>query len=98
MRQLIEKSQVNQIVCDNPKCDYEIPWTEEGSKNIIRYIGKPCPKCGENLLTIEDYLQHERLIKVIDWMNKWLSWTTLFCSKKTGRYICEGSCPQRGKD
>lgn len=79
-RKLIEKSQELLITCDNPKCDYTIPWQDDVDTAI--YINEPCPKCSENLLTIDDYLAHERIIKAIDWINKWFSWTTIFISKK----------------
>jgi DNA-directed RNA polymerase subunit M/transcription elongation factor TFIIS len=46
--------QKNVIECDN--CDYVIPSKnpkilEDGKE----YINKPCPECGENLLTQKDY-------------------------------------------
>ena len=41
------------IVCDNPACDYRDP---EGTLDKLEeYLNKPCPKCGENLLTEQDY-------------------------------------------
>ena len=35
------------IKCDNPNCDYK--------DMSVRYLNKPCPKCGQNLLTKHDY-------------------------------------------
>lgn len=80
MKRLIEATQDKAIVCDNPNCDYEI----DNSSEIIYldYIDKPCPKCGENLLTFEDYIQHEKLLRAIKWVNKWFSWLTIFSFKK----------------
>ena len=40
------------LVCDNQKCDYENK--EILSENYKDWLNKPCPKCGENLLTDED--------------------------------------------
>ena len=43
------------IKCDNSSCDYT-----DMSVDVSEYpkwIDKPCPKCGENLLTQEDYDQ-----------------------------------------
>lgn len=40
------------IICDNPKCDYA-----DETVTVEMYddfLNKPCPKCGENLLTEED--------------------------------------------
>ena len=55
MRKLIEKQQ-NSLVCDNPKCDYTVDCTDDTEKSLVLFIDKPCPKCGETLLTKEDYL------------------------------------------
>lgn len=81
MRKLIEKTQENLIVCDGENCEYEIPWSEEGEKNITSYINRPCPLCGENLLTIEDYTQYQKIMKSVNWVNKWFSWITIFMKK-----------------
>ncbi len=81
-RKLIEKLQESLVVCDNPKCTFSIPYNEEEAKNTIRYINVPCPQCGENLLTAEDYLLHEKMVKVVDWLNKWFSWTMYLVPKK----------------
>ena len=41
------------LKCDNETCDYEDPTAKV--EEYKDYIDKPCPKCGENLLTQEDY-------------------------------------------
>lgn len=53
------------IVCD--KCD----WKDDtiSSDKYHQYINKPCPKCGENLLTLEDYQRAEMLLWVAHFMN-----------------------------
>jgi hypothetical protein len=41
------------IKCDHPKCgwnDMTVPFTD-----YDRWLNKPCPKCGHNLLTQKDY-------------------------------------------
>ncbi len=81
MRKLIEKEQESSIVCDNPKCDFTIPYSDEEEKRVYTYINMPCPKCGQNLLTQEDYIQHEKIIRIVKWINKWFSWLTIFHSK-----------------
>jgi len=80
MRKLIEKQQNSLVICDNPNCDYAVPYTDE--TELVSFINKPCPKCGNNLLTIEDYLQHRNLMKVINFINRWFSWMTIFHSKR----------------
>lgn len=41
------------LKCDNPKCD----WKDEtiAIADWKNWINAKCPKCGENLLTLEDY-------------------------------------------
>jgi hypothetical protein len=49
------------LQCDSPNCDYEdmsVPFSD-----YEKSIGKPCPKCGENLLTQEDY---DKVIQMVD--------------------------------
>lgn len=41
------------LKCDNPSCDFvDMSITIEDYDN---WVNKPCPKCGANLLTEEDY-------------------------------------------
>jgi hypothetical protein len=82
MKKLIEKQQNSLIVCDNPKCDFSVPYDPVLEKGILAFVNIPCPKCGENLLTPEDYLTHKRLMSTVDWINRWFSWITIFYSKK----------------
>lgn len=84
MRKLIEMSQEYLIVCDNKECDYKIEnTTKDPYVDTISYINAPCPKCGENLLTVEDYLSVRKMTRIVNWVNKWFSWTTIFTSKKS---------------
>jgi transcription initiation factor IIE alpha subunit len=79
MRKLIETEQKMFIVCDNVCCDYEIPFQEK--LDLVDYVDKPCPDCGDNLLTMEDYALSLKLEKTIKFINKWFSWMTLFMGK-----------------
>ncbi len=80
MRKLIERQQTSMITCDNPYCDYTATYTDE--TDLVLFIDKPCPKCGDPLLTAEDYLLHQKLIKNINFINRWFSWITIFYPKK----------------
>lgn len=86
MKQLIEVKQEYLIVCDNTACDYKI-LNETGNPfiDVKEYINKPCPKCGDNLLTEDDYIRSRNLERIILFINKWFSWLTIFVpkSKKT---------------
>lgn len=79
MRKLIEKYERTSIICDNPDCDFEIPYDEDIA--IESFINIPCPKCGDNLLTFDDYLRYKTVIQTVDKINKWFSWLTLFIPK-----------------
>lgn len=43
------------LKCDNPNCDWEDMSIKQGEYES--WINKPCPKCGENVLTQDDYLR-----------------------------------------
>jgi len=53
------------LKCDNPNCDFKDS-TMEVSENSI---GTPCPKCGENLLTEQDFINSEMLKMAVDLYN-----------------------------
>lgn len=55
------------IKCDNPDCDYR----EEGVlvSDYEKWLNKPCPKCGSNLLTQADYEATKALITVTKIIN-----------------------------
>ena len=80
MRKLIETHQVHSIVCDNPSCDYIIKddATDLDAEKLEKYIGVLCPNCGWDLLTELDYINFVNITKVINFINKWFSWITIF--------------------
>lgn len=83
MRKLITVPQENIIKCDNPKCGLNI-LSQFNENNLKKFINVACPKCGENLLTIEDYTNAIitiKTIKTIKFLNKWFSWLTIFNPK-----------------
>jgi len=77
------------VVCDNTLCDYEVPtevnkvYSREHLVELAKYLDKPCPLCGENLLTYEDLKTYISTYKTITWLNKYFSWITWFTSNKT---------------
>jgi hypothetical protein len=83
MRKLIEINQEHVIECDNPMCDYSVS-NPSGDPNvdISEYLNQECPKCGENLLTEEDLRDYKKVLKLINRMNWWFSWVTIFIPKK----------------
>jgi len=69
------------IECDH--CDYAIPnKSKNPNESIEEYVNKPCPVCGHNLLTEEDYKLSEKYMSVLNWINKYFSWLTFFSRGK----------------
>lgn len=85
-RPIIEVKQKYNVVCDNPDCDYVVV-NESGDPNqgVDAYLNVPCPECGEILLTDRDYSDYKNLMKVVNWINKWFIWLTLFIPRKRVR-------------
>ena len=55
------------IKCDNPDCDFKDDTVS--IENYKDWLNKPCPKCGQNLLTKEDYNTVQQLLSAIDIVN-----------------------------
>jgi hypothetical protein len=53
------------LKCDSPSCDYF-----ELTPIVIENVGKPCPKCGANVLTEDDYIDHHKMMAGIDAENE----------------------------
>lgn len=55
------------IKCDNPNCDYK----DESVKfeDFEEWLNKPCPECGWNLLTNEDFENIKDLFTIINHVN-----------------------------
>lgn len=50
------------IKCDSPSCD----WTENIKlSEMVNWLNKPCPKCGENVLTEKDFDDFLRVLATI---------------------------------
>jgi hypothetical protein len=61
------KLTIKGIKCDNPSCDYK---NEDVSvSDYEKWLNKPCPKCGCNLLTQEDYEATMALIALTNTLN-----------------------------
>ncbi len=85
MRKLIEQKQKPLINCDNPKCDYTFRCYSTNEEYLLQFVNKPCPKCGQPLLTAQDYLLHQKVMKFVNFINFWSSWITIFYSRKAKR-------------
>lgn len=67
MEKNIEITNDGGLKCDNLKCD----WVDStiGFDVYKEWINKSCPKCGENVLTEEDYKNVEIVRLAIDMVN-----------------------------
>lgn len=70
----------SKIDCDNSSCNFT---KDIGLVDVGNYLNKPCPLCGDNLLTEEDYKQAMNTLKVINWINKWFGWVSIFSKKSS---------------
>lgn len=82
MGKIIETYRESLIECDNKSCDYTVPFTEEEGA-MKQYINKPCPECGSNLLTQKDYELDQKVLRRINWINKYFGWLTIFQRNKS---------------
>lgn len=56
------------VKCDNPECDFldgNVPFSQ-----YAEWVNKPCPKCGWNLLTNQDYEQVKELLAFVKSSNQ----------------------------
>jgi predicted nucleic-acid-binding Zn-ribbon protein len=61
------KLTIRGIKCDNKDCDYK---NEDISvSDYEKWLNKPCPKCGSNLLTQADYEATKALIALTETLN-----------------------------
>lgn len=59
--------EITGIKCDNPDCSYE----DENARyeDYKKWLNKPCPLCGEILLTKKDYKAVRRLKRIVAIIN-----------------------------
>jgi hypothetical protein len=53
------------LKCDASSCDHF-----EMAPIVIENVGKPCPKCGANLLTQDDFINYRKMKAGIDAANE----------------------------
>lgn len=59
---------ISGIQCDNKSCDFSDESVQY--KHYHLYINRPCPQCGQNLLTQEDLDKCQKLVKWTNRINK----------------------------
>jgi hypothetical protein len=58
------------IKCDTPTCDYNDPSVKV--EDYKDWVNKPCPKCGGNLLTEQDYATVQLMMQITAFANQHL--------------------------
>ena len=61
-------TKISGIKCDNPDCDFADHNVE--FKDYDKWLNKPCPKCGQNLLTEQDYETCQFLFNLTNTINE----------------------------
>lgn len=60
--------QIRGIKCDNPNCDFSDMTVKY--EDYDKWLNKPCPKCGHNLLKQRDYDECKLYMKIASLFNK----------------------------
>lgn len=60
--------EIKGIKCDNPNCDFSD--MDVKVEEYSEWVNKPCPKCGENLLTEVDFRNTQFLLEIVKVANK----------------------------
>lgn len=87
MKDAVELS-IKGIKCDNPKCDFKDDNVE--FKDYAKWLNKPCPKCGKNLLTQTDYDNTKAILEIVKITN------TMFPKRKDDDEIVTGKIEING--
>jgi len=62
------KINVGGIKCDNKECDFNDMSVK--FEEYTEWLNKPCPKCGSNLLTQQDYDAIKTMIDIVGIVNE----------------------------
>lgn len=64
-----DPTDAGRLHCD--ACGYDLPEKQPFTSELI---GTPCPKCGADMLTREDFLKTLNMFAWVDTINIWLGW------------------------
>lgn len=67
MSEHVEVPETGVIKCDNPACDYELDNVKYAE--LHDHIHSECPKCGEILITEQDYMNAMTMIETLRLIN-----------------------------
>lgn len=58
------------IKCDNPECNFRDDSVQY--EDYYLWLNKPCPKCGQNLLTEKDFMKCQKIMKFSKFLGKFI--------------------------
>jgi predicted RNA-binding Zn-ribbon protein involved in translation (DUF1610 family) len=64
-----DPEEAGRLHCD--ECGYDLECKQPFTANLI---GTPCPECGANMLTRQDYERTIKMFAAVDWINRWFGW------------------------
>lgn len=67
MSEHITEIQSGGLKCDNPECDWADMTISES--DYPKWLNAPCPKCGQNVLTDQDYENVKTVRAAIEFIN-----------------------------
>lgn len=88
-REPIMVMNIRGLKCDAPGCG----WADMGIPvgDYPLHINRACPKCGANVLTTADFRAVYRMMRITNWMNRWLWWLPRTSRPKTYSASMNGS-------
>jgi DNA-directed RNA polymerase subunit RPC12/RpoP len=72
-KKLIHVSQDVALKCDNKHCDFVVKELRP-KLSMKDYIGYKCPQCNYDMLTKADHKRYEKVMQVVNFINKWFGW------------------------
>jgi len=86
---------IGDLKCDNSTCDH---YGKANVKDYKTLLNKPCPKCGQSLLTPDDLVNVMKINRAVDAINKYLGWLDYVFHPFGGRVNVISTAPVNFKD
>lgn len=78
--ELIKMKQMGGIKCDNPNCTYRDDSVKP--EEYPNYLNRPCPICGQNLLTEADFRSFCMILQTVNRINSLFNRMPNFIKKR----------------
>lgn len=93
-KKLLHIRQQDFLKCDNESCDFVLK-DKASDRTEESYINEPCPECGENLLTEDDFVRHRKVLGFIKLINKWFGWLGTYPDDERNEVVREINCHKK---